>query len=229
MTRETPLSASRPDPLHLALLTGLGLAAVAGFRVPVWLLPLELLNVAVHEGWHGAVALLTGGTVVSVEVTPSGGGSTHTTGGLPPLILLAGYPGAMWSAVAVLVASRWQTAAASLLTLAGVTTCLLALVWKPAWLHPALFVVTVALVALAWAFKPAGVFLGRTLGTFLFCRALVDVVSDALWTPDEVQTDAVLLALGTGIPEPVWSVFWLVAGVAVLVASYRSWARPQPG
>jgi len=55
--------------------------------------PLKLLTIGWHELCHITMAILTGGTVTKVSIDPDLGGATHVEGGVPFLILMAGYVG----------------------------------------------------------------------------------------------------------------------------------------
>lgn len=62
---------------------------------------------ALHEGGHVLATLASGGQVLDVQLRPDGG-ETHTTGGWPLLILLAGYPAPSLVAAGLLRAGlRW--------------------------------------------------------------------------------------------------------------------------
>jgi len=55
--------------------------------------PLKLMTVGWHELCHIAVAILTGGRILSVSIDPNDGGATRVEGGHAASILSAGYIG----------------------------------------------------------------------------------------------------------------------------------------
>ena len=71
-------------PLLLALLVYAFWSTLA-----VW--PLRLFVVLLHEVSHGLAALLTGGRIVAIELSPREGGLCTTAGGWPFVISSAGY------------------------------------------------------------------------------------------------------------------------------------------
>jgi len=68
-----------------------GMWNLPGFRK--LLNPLKLMSIGWHELCHIAVAILTGGRILSVSIDPTDGGATRVEGGHPPSILTAGYVG----------------------------------------------------------------------------------------------------------------------------------------
>lgn len=73
-------------PLLLALVVYL-------FWTTIFVWPLRLFVVLLHEVSHGLAAVLTGGRIVSIELSPAEGGLCTTAGGWPFVISSAGYLG----------------------------------------------------------------------------------------------------------------------------------------
>ena len=65
--------------------------------------PLKILVVFFHELAHGAAAVLTGGEIVLITLSPDQGGTAVTRGGSRTLILTAGYLGSLLIGVALLL------------------------------------------------------------------------------------------------------------------------------
>ncbi|KAF5351576.1 hypothetical protein D9758_007204 [Tetrapyrgos nigripes] len=55
--------------------------------------PLKLLTIGIHEFSHIIMALFTGGRILRITIDPHVGGATIVEGGIPTLILSAGYIG----------------------------------------------------------------------------------------------------------------------------------------
>ncbi len=73
----------------------------------VVLFPFKIFVVLLHELSHGLAALLTGGHIVSIELSADQGGLCTTQGGWPFFVLSAGYVGSMvWGGLILLTASR---------------------------------------------------------------------------------------------------------------------------
>ena len=71
---------------------------------------LRILVVFFHEMSHGLAALLTGGGIRAIHLHPEAGGMCVTTGGIPFLVISAGYLGSLvWGGALMLLSrkSRW--------------------------------------------------------------------------------------------------------------------------
>ncbi len=80
--------------------------AISSLRQTPFMVPVDLFLIAWHESMHAAGAWLTGGSVHSIEVR-SRDGVTWTSGGLFPIISMAGYVGtSLWGAALLASARR---------------------------------------------------------------------------------------------------------------------------
>jgi len=69
--------------------------------------PIKLLVVLLHEISHGLAAVLTGGSISTIEVNANQGGVCYTVGGSRWFMLSAGYLGSMlWGGAILIAASR---------------------------------------------------------------------------------------------------------------------------
>lgn len=190
----------------------------------VW--PLKILVVLFHELGHAAAALLTGGSVESIGLSPDQGGVTHTRGGWRFLILNAGYLGSLAWGVALLAAGRTPRTAKWMC--AGLTVVLLgATLW---WVRPVFsFGFAFSLVAgIGMALltqkgsASAQTGLLRGMGVFSVLYAVWDIRDD-IFRIDGGMSDAVMLQELTLIPGPIWGVAWLAVGLATLWSLRRWW------
>ena len=189
----------------------------------VW--PLKILVVFFHELGHALAALLTGGEVLEIGLSPNQGGVTHTRGGIRFVILNAGYLGSLGFGVALLATARSPRSArfgvAGLAGLLAVATLL--------WVRPLAsfgfgfaLLTTCAILLLARKGTDGLVQLClRTLGAFSALYALWDIRSDVL-SGSRGLSDAAMLAELTWIPAPIWGVLWLGIGVFTLWKT-RTW------
>ena len=204
---------------RVAALAAVGVLMLV-FWNSAWLWPLKLLVVMFHELGHAVAALLTGGEVLEISVSPDQGGFALTRGGNAFLILNAGYLGSLAAGVALLVLGRKPRGAR---VAAGVLSALLltvTLIWV-SWLTFGWFFALAAAVGLAvltrWAPGELLAFLVRALGVFSVLYAAWDVRSDVLVWGGGGPSDAAMLAERTMVPAACWGVGWILAGVAVLV------------
>lgn len=72
-----------------------------------WLFPVKALVVFFHELGHGMAAVLTGGQIVKIELSPLLGGVCYHVGGIRTITLPAGYLGSLaWGAFLLVASAR---------------------------------------------------------------------------------------------------------------------------
>ncbi len=208
----------------LATLVAIGALAL-GFWDAVWLWPLKILVVFFHELGHAIAALVTGGTVVGIELSPMQGGLTKTQGGIAFFVLSAGYLGSLAFGVLWLFLGRTEKLARYGAWVLAIFL-LFATLW---WVRPLVsfgfgYAVVASIAALALArFAPPVVkqwFL-RIIGVFSVMYAVWDIRDDVL-SRQIASSDASQLAELTFIPGPVWGILWIGIGLGVLYA-LRKW------
>jgi len=212
------------------LLAALGAAALAG--VLFWntwpLYPFKLLVVLMHESGHAAAALLVGGAVEGIRISPDQGGVTLAR--IPPTILRevvvssAGYVGSAVSACVLLyVAARAREGRWPLIALAGWCALVTLLYVRDGFTLVFVGACALALGLLArygagWLRRAVLVF----LAAFSCCYALYDIRDDLLhlrsWSGG---TDADALARLTFIPAMVWGAAWAVLSIALVLWTLR--------
>lgn len=182
------------------------------------LFPLRTLVVFFHEISHGLAALITGGSIVKMQVTLGEGGQCVTRGGWTIIILSAGYIGSMvWGGLLLQLASRPKLSTAALWALAGVLGIVTVSWVRPIWGGGFLFGLVAAALFVAcavWLPDRLHTLIVRTIGLTSCMYALLDVVALFRGNPGNVS-DATLLAEATWIPAWVWASFWLVVSVGV--------------
>ncbi len=187
--------------------------------------PIKLFVVLLHEVSHGLAALLTGGQILGIEVTPREGGLCRCPGGNPFLTLSAGYLGSLlWGGAMIWGAERFKSRSAWFVTgiaaVAGVSTLLF--VRQP---FAAAFGLAFA-GGLLIVSRRAGLVGNRivltTLGLTSCLYAVLDIKSDILDRP-ELLSDARMLAELTHIPTVVWGSIWIATAVAFCAILFR-WA-----
>lgn len=199
------------------------LVSIALWRTPV-LYPLKIFVVFIHETGHALTAVLTGGQVLEMVVTPWESGYVKYRGGMPLLVAAAGYVGsATFGSVMLLLAGReaWAGTVFGVLAVlfGGVT---LGFVRNGFGLVFGLGT-AVVFAGLAWKRFPGAHYVIDILAVMSTLYALYDL-SDFLLIGAE--TDAVILARMTSIPAFVWALLWSVMSVvAVCLAGGRTLSR----
>ena len=203
---------------RLGLFLLVALASIALWHTPL-LYPLKIFVVFIHETGHALTAVITGGQVLTMVVTPWESGYVEYRGGMPLLIAAAGYVGsATFGSVMLLLAGReaWAGAVFGVLALlfGGVTLCFVrngfGLIFGLG---------TAAMFAiLAWKRFPGAHYIVDILAVMSALYALYDL-SDFLLIG--ATTDAVILAQMTPIPAFVWAISWSVVSVIVVCLAGR--------
>lgn len=207
------------------LLVPLLLAAVVyAFWSTVFVWPLRLFVVLLHEASHGLAAVATGGRIVSIELSPAEGGLCTTAGGWPFVISSAGYLGsALWGAFFLVLGATGKPRAHRTVTaLLGASLVVLTLFWvRSAFGFVYTLAASVLLLGVArWLPEGASSFVLRLLGVTSLLYAPWDIVSDLILR-SVPASDAGALSRMTGIPALVWGVLWLAASVVVGLFALR--------
>jgi len=204
------------------------LASLAGIVVVVALVwntrvvyPLKILVVFFHEMSHGLAALLTGGSVVRIDVVAAEGGLCVTMGGSRFVTLSAGYLGSLlWGGLILLLSARTRLDRGVSVVLGGILVLTALLFVRPFAGFGFLFGLLsgVALVGIGLLLPEAvNDYLLRVVGLTSCLYAVLDIKSDILDRP-ELRSDAAMLGDLTGLPTVFWGVLWIA--VAVVAALY---------
>jgi hypothetical protein len=190
--------------------------------VLVW--PLRLFVVLLHEVSHGLAAVLTGGRIVSIELSSREGGLCTTAGGWPFVISSAGYLGsALFGAAFLVLGVRGRPRAhRALAGVLGGALVLLTLVWvRSAFGFAYGLAAGLLLLAVArWLPDGASSFVLRLLGVTSLLYAPWDIASDLILR-SVPASDASTLARMTGIPSLAWGLLWLAASLWVAFLAVR--------
>jgi hypothetical protein len=205
---------------RLGLFLLVALVSIGLWRTPV-LYPLKIFVVFIHETGHALTAVLTGGDVVAMVVTPWESGYLEYRGGMPLLVASAGYLGsAAFGGVMLFLSGRerWASTIFSGLALlfGGVT---LSFVRNGFGLIFGLLT-TAVFAGLAWKRFPGAHYIIDVLAVMSTLYALYDL-SDFLFIGAE--TDAVILARMTPLPAFVWAILWSAVSVGVVCVA-GAWA-----
>jgi hypothetical protein len=201
------------------------LASLFGLVVVVALLwntkvvyPIKILVVFFHEISHGLAAVISGGSIVKIEVVAQEGGLCVTRGGSRFLTLSAGYLGSLiWGGIILLLAARTRLDRGVSVALGTILLLVSFFFVRPFGSFGFLFGVAcgVVLVGIGLAL-PEGIndYLLRLIGLTSCLYAVLDIKSDILDRPN-LRSDAVMLAELTGIPSIFWGGLWIIIAVVV--------------
>ena len=182
--------------------------------------PLKVLVVFFHELSHGLAAILTGGSIVEIQLQKEQGGLCITQGGSRFLILSAGSLGRLlFGGAILLLAARSRNDKAITGTLAVILLAVTLLFVRPWFGFGMMFGLgtgVALLLAALYLGKQGNDWLLRIIGLTSCLYAVLDIKSDVLDRP-ELQSDARMLAELTHIPTVVWGMVWLIIAVVATI------------
>ncbi len=182
----------------------------------VFVYPLKIFVVFMHEVSHGLAAVVTGGRIVELQINPQQGGLALTAGGSRFWTLTAGYLGSlMWGGLILLAAARtqWDKAISVLI---GIGMLIIGIGFGRE-LFTLLFCIGfgVGLSAMGM-FLPeaANDWVLRTIGVTSCLYAILDIKSDVL-DRAHLRSDARMLAEITFLSTEMWGIIWIVVAVVL--------------
>ncbi|MBA6290901.1 M50 family metallopeptidase [Colwellia sp. MB3u-70] len=193
-------------------------SAIIILQLPFISIPFKWLESYFHEISHGLTALLTGGSIVKIQLFPNGAGLCTTRGGSAFFISLMGYGGAiLWgSLIFYLASSHRKTAQIFSILLIGLLASSI-LLWVRDLLT--LFIVIVLLMLVIAQLKYSSQKHLQTLLQLTGLLVLINSLMSPLYLLDgQAKGDGAALANMTFIPEIIWVVIWFSAA---LFATYR--------
>lgn len=193
------------------------IAAIFAVWDYVFILPLKIFVVFLHEASHAFMTLLTGGDVLKLTFSPQQGGSVLSRGGNLFLIASAGYLGSLLLGAILFLFALRTKADRIVVGVLGVAMLLLTLLYirEP---FPIMFCVVGGLTLLVSArFLPRSVndFILRVIGLTSMIYVPFDIFSDTL-ARSYLRSDARIIAESVGGPTLFWGGLWLLISVVFL-------------
>ncbi len=181
--------------------------------------PLKVWVVFLHEISHAMAAVATGGSVQKITLNPYLGGACYCPGGNAFITLSSGYLGSLaWGAL-ILEGARRLKNPARITQALGVGTILLTLLFVRGafgMVFGVLFGAGLLLIHRTMTPKAnRTILVGLGLTSCLY--AILDIKSDVLDRP-HLPSDAHMLAQLTGVPTLVWGGIWI--GIALLASGW---------
>lgn len=218
-----------PRTLQVAILV-----ILIGCTIWLWstlaLYPIKLFVVLLHELSHGAAALLTGGEILSIEISELIGGSCQYRGGSPLVVASAGYLGSLlWGGLILIIASRTRYSR-ELGTVIASVMIIATLLWIRNTFGVLFTVGSAVVLFVLCRFLPTWMVrtLLQFLGTASCLYVIVDIYEDVIRVYQE-GSDAEALAALTGIPALFWGVIWALIAFVMIFYSFYLAGQPPPG
>ena len=184
--------------------------------------PVKVFVVLLHEMSHGLAAILTGGKIIKIIITPELGGETVTTGGLKFIIASSGYLGSLFFGAMLFYSaynkkfSMWFNTILSIMIL----------LFTVNFLEGSFTIIFSLAFALLLFLSPRVLndlihsYAMKILGLISSLYILIDIKEDLI-TLRILPSDAQMLADITGIPAFVWGLLWLAVTAVIIYYMYR--------
>jgi hypothetical protein len=192
------------------------LAAVI-WQIPIVSIPFKWFESYFHEISHGLAAVVTGGSIVKIQLFPNGAGLCTTRGGSNFLISFMGYAGAaLWGTAIYLVAAMHQRVAQILSVLIVILLLCTLIFWLSDLLSFIIIIVLLTIVLLKFKLKNLKYF--QYVLQFIGALVLLNSVKSPWYLVDGRDLgDGAALAQLTGIPEIIWVLIWFAIGISGIV------------
>lgn len=199
------------------------LAVLVGllWTTPIFL-PLRLLVVYLHELSHVLAAWATGGTVISLNLSPLEGGEVLSQGGNLFIMASAGYLGSLLVGVALFViAVRTHVDRIATACLGGLTLVIAALYVRTSFALGFCLLTGFVMLVAAWYLSVLiNDILLRVIGLSSMFYVPWDICSDTILRT-HLNSDARILAENFGGTTMLWGLIWLAISVIVIGLSVR--------
>ena len=180
--------------------------------------PLKIFVVFMHEVSHGLAAIATGGRILEIQINPQQGGHALTQGGSRFWTLTAGYLGSLlWGGVILLLAARTRfDKAISILIGFGMVAISIGF-GESTFTYLLGIGFGVALIAIGF-YLPEAVndWILRIIGVTSCLYAILDIKSDVL-DRSNLRSDARMLSEVTGIATEIWGAVWILIAIALTI------------
>lgn len=189
----------------------------------IFVYPLKVLVVLLHEISHGLAAIATGGSIVSIEVNANQGGVCTTMGGNRFLTLSAGYLGSMGFGSLILYLASTSRKDGQICVGFGAFLLAVTLLYVRNGFGFGLGVAAGAgLILGGWRLSDAFAdTVLKTIGVASCLYAILDIKSDVI-DRRGIGSDADMLAQHTGIPAILWGAAWILLALIVVVVTLRA-------
>ena len=193
------------------------LFAAVLLQLPFISIPFKWFESYFHEISHGLAAIITGGSIVKIELFPNGAGLCTTIGGSRFVTSFMGYAGAAIWGTLLYASSGYHKRAAQIVHILVALLLVCSLVF---WVRDVLTFVIVgfllAIIVLKFKFSSATYlqFSMQVLGALVLINS---IYSPLYLLAYHQQGDSATLAQLTMLPELIWIAIWFSIGVGCMV------------
>ena len=184
--------------------------------------PVKIFVVILHEISHGFAALLTGGKIIKIIITPELGGETVTTGGIKFIIASSGYLGSLFFGAMLFYSAYNKKFSMWFNTIVAI----IILLFTVNYLEGSFTIIFSLAFGLLLFLSPRVLsdlvhsYAMKILGLISSLYILIDIKEDLI-TLRILPSDAQMLADITGIPAFIWGILWLSVAVVIIYNMYK--------
>jgi len=192
--------------------------------------PLKIFVVLLHEISHGLAAIITGGKILKIEVSPQQGGVCWSSGGWRPLVLMAGYLGSMfWGGLILVLAARTKSDKIISMVIGGIILLISLFFVRSLFGFVFSLVFGTALIAVG-IFAPIVVndIVLKIIGLTSVLYAILDIKDDLI-SRNIKGSDASRMSEIIPLPPQVWGIIWIVIAIAAAFLFLKIAAKNEPG
>jgi len=191
-------------------------------QLPFVSIPFKWLESYFHEISHGLAAILTGGSIVKIELFPNGAGLCTTRGGSRFVVSFMGYAGAaLWGTVIYCLASAHQRIAQVFSLLLAILIIFSLIFWVSDLLTFA--IISSLLLLILAKFKFSNVSYLQLSLQVTGALVLLNSIKSPLYLLDGRDLgDGATLANLTGLPEIFWVFIWFVVGISGMIVLIKN-------
>lgn len=192
------------------------------WQTPV-MAPLKILIVLLHELSHGLAALLTGGSVEQISISPQQGGFAVTRGGIRFFVITAGYVGSLMLGVGLMLAALRSTYDRQVIMALGLVLLVVSALYTRDIFAIGFTTGTgISMLAIGY-FLPHQVndLALRVIGLASMIYVPYDIFDDTI-RRSSLRSDARILAEEIGGATLMWGVIWLAISFVVIGFTLKS-------
>jgi hypothetical protein len=203
------------------------LAAIVVVSFILWdtpfLFPVKLFVVFLHEASHAVAAIITGGTVVKMDVGFDLGGKCELTGGNEFIIASSGYLGSVFWGSLLFYSAYSKKYGKIIITLISIVIVLIGVNLVHDSTVQILSVLFACALLFSMKYSPDLVnkYVMVVIG-LISCLYVVYDIKEDLLSQSTGQSDATVIAGLTRIPEIFWGLLWFIISIAGVIILFNT-------
>lgn len=184
--------------------------------------PIKLIVVTLHEISHGLAAILTGGSVITLDIGLDLGGVCITENGNQIVIASSGYLGSFLFGCAIFYSSYNEKYGKWILLSIAIMTLLFVINKATNSTFILILILLLSILVIMYYFIPKVIFEYsiKSIGLISCMYVIVDIKEDLL-SKSTITSDAIILENLTGINSNLLAIFWLIISLIGIVMLLR--------